>query len=185
LSLIPIASETEGHTIRSMVKLHILDKMQNFLYDFWLSRYNLNAESKFIEYRNRVNFVNKEFSTATKRGYESDRGFVYLKYGIPYSRLERHDNPKAFPYEIWHYYTLPDNQKDIRFVFYTRVETSNDYELVHSTARGELANQGWKTILLRGDTPSITESQYDQNRNKINTSSIWGSSLEDDYNMPR
>ena len=66
-SMMPIASEIEQKTILSLSRMKKVEEMQNFLYDFWFSRYGLKAEPEFNRYREMVVFVNDEFSTQTKK----------------------------------------------------------------------------------------------------------------------
>ncbi len=47
-------------------------------------------------------------------------------------------NPNSYPYEIWEYYHLADGEVDKKFVFYDRELVGNNYELLHSDARGEI-----------------------------------------------
>ncbi len=68
------------------------------------------------EYFRRVNYANTYFSTMTQDGWATDRGRIFIKFGVP-DDIERHpfeiDSP---PYEIWQYYNL---RKTFLFVDYT------------------------------------------------------------------
>ena len=80
-----------------------------------------------------------------RKGYETDRGRIYLKYGPPNTITDRPNEPSAYPYQIWHCYALQRfNKKDS---FLSSDLVSNDYVILHSTLQGEYFNNNWKTDL--------------------------------------
>jgi len=184
-ALRPISSENESSTIGFLTKQNKIERMQDFLYEFWYSRYQLDAEAKFIEYQSRIDFTIKKFSTQMERGYDTDRGYVYLKYGVPNSRNENINNSYAYINEIWQYYKLDDGQSNIKFVFFADDASNNDFFLVHSTARGEINNDGWmSTVNNRIRTLSHKEwDKIDNNhyKNEIKTSEAWGSNVDKEW----
>jgi GWxTD domain-containing protein len=93
--------------------------LQQFFFNFWVQRNQANPEGAWKNYFNLVLGVEKEFGSIYKKGYETDRGRVYLQYGSPNQRNVETLNPWTFPYEIWHYYTA-NQQSNLKFVFYTR-----------------------------------------------------------------
>jgi len=50
---------------------------------------------------------------------KTDRGRVYLKYGPPNIISRKLYEPSSYPYEIWHYYVLGDNQRNKNSFFIT------------------------------------------------------------------
>ncbi len=75
-----------------------------------------------------------------KEGWKTDRGRVYIMYGEP-NEIERYPNQtQTRPYEIWSYYDL---EGGVRFVF-GDITGFADYQLLHSTKRGELRDQYWE-----------------------------------------
>ena len=94
------------------------------------------------EYLQRIAAADQLFSAFKKGGWRTDRGRVFVLYGKP-DEFERHPSNAAKPYEIWHYYRI---ENGVQFVF---VEKSGfgDYELVHSTKRGELEDPGWMRFI--------------------------------------
>ncbi len=79
----PIANEVERRDIYSLIKKPGIEEKQRFLYLFWTRREALNAESAWLEYRDRIEYVNKNFSWPRTKGVQTDRGRVYLQYGPP------------------------------------------------------------------------------------------------------
>ncbi len=173
----PISSEAERYYAKSQLKTSDLESLQKFFLNFWLERDKLQPEAAWNDYHQRVKQANKNFKTVSLEGYQSDRGRVYLQYGQPNVIAESHNEPAAYPFEIWHYYNL-GNQTDIRFVFYTKEIATNDFRLVHSTGKGELRNYRWQTFVYARtwDPSSIDDAIIPE---------TWGSNATDYYLRPR
>jgi len=127
--------------------------MQNFFYDFWARRNPENAEQGWLDYYEMVKKVNAEFKVSNKKGYETDRGRVYLQYGPPETMQREYRETATYPYEIWHYYTIA-NQTNRKFVFYNRDLVTNDFTLLHSDAQGEVYDAQWQQVLRKRDIQS-------------------------------
>lgn len=142
----PISSYSESAFAYNLARTKDLETMQQYFYNFWLHRDPANPELAWKNYYIEMCRADANFKTRIKRGYETDRGRVYLQYGPPNSISKSYDEPSVFPYEIWHYYTI-NGQRDKRFVFFSRDLSTNDFELIHSDVIGELANPRWHLIL--------------------------------------
>jgi|TARA_B110000046_G_scaffold52468_1_gene58654 GWxTD domain-containing protein len=151
--------------------------LKQFLYNFWKVRNSLDPDSDWGKYQFEVEKVNSTFGTSIKRGYQTDRGRTYLKYGPPNSRMEVPSEPNSYPYEIWQYNRI-GNQSNGRFVFYDSDLITNDFELLHSTVFGELQNYRWEMILQKRNTNQNDLDQTDPG-NSI------GSRASDYFNQPR
>ena len=158
-SLEPISSEAERDYMFNLTKSGDYLMMKRFFYNFWLTRNFASPEDAWMQYHYEVRKVNASYETQTKRGYATDRGRVYLKYGPPNHMRESYNEPGAYPYEIWHYYTL-GKQRDKRFVFATKDMVTNDFVLIHSDAIGELSNYRWQLEIYKRayDATSIDET---------------------------
>ena len=143
--LYPISSNNEQLSAEAQVKLSEQQSMQQYILFFWLNRDRLNPEAAWNEYKALVDVVNANYKTFNKKGYESDRGRVYLQYGPP-NTIANGDEPATLPYEIWHYYTL-NTQRNRKFVFLNRNRASNDFVLIHSDANGEINQPRWPEML--------------------------------------
>ncbi len=84
---------------------------------------------------------------------------MYLEYGTPNEIVDRafeaskglnDEGWGSVPYQIWHYYKL-NNQANKKFVFYNPNIASNDYELIHSDALGEINDPNWYQRLSRSN----------------------------------
>lgn len=174
----PIASEFEKQFIFKQIESSDLKTLQQFFLNFWRTRDNLYPADAWMDYLEEVKIVDKAYSTQVKRGYETDRGRVHLKYGPPNIITESYNEPSAYPYEIWHYYKLGDYQRNKRFVFYTYNLVTNDFSLLHSDAIGELSNYRWKVELHRRDyDPASIDA--------TGPPDAWGNKAEDYYRNPR
>lgn len=177
----PRCSETERDYSNNLVLTDDLKTMQQFFLNFWTSRAPLNPKAAWDEYYAQVKRVNASFSTRTKKGYMSDRGYVYLKYGTPDKINEEPYEPGAFPYEIWHYYEVA-NQRNKHFVFMSRDMVTNDYALIHSDVVGEVSNYRWQLeIYSRFYGPDYTGDIIDQ----TTVPDAWGTHAGELYNNPR
>lgn len=134
-----IASDNEK---KQYGALDSLNAKREFLFNFWKLRDSdpQTVRNEFKDdYMERAAYVEKYFGTKLKDGYRSDRGRVYLLYGEPDQR-DRFPNERFYkPYEIWTYNSI---EGGVEFVFADMTGFSN-YELVHSTKRGELRDDNW------------------------------------------
>jgi GWxTD domain-containing protein len=84
------------------------------LYKFW-KKYDPTPSTQYNElmneYYTRVDYTSKNFSSiGNKKGFDSDRGKIYIQFGKP-KRIERNSNNEGKVVETWYY----DQQK--RFIF--------------------------------------------------------------------
>lgn len=135
-----------------------LKAMQNFFYSFWLKRSYTDPEGAWITYFEQVKMVNKLYGSQIKKGYETDRGRVYLQYGSPNSVVDQKHEPNSYPYEIWHYYKIM-NESNKKFIFYNPDLVGNDYQLLHSDVKGEIYTKNWEMVLNKRSTPIYNHDQ--------------------------
>lgn len=149
-SLWPIASKGEQTSIEANLGDADLRMMQQYFYTFWERRDPDNPEAAWEKYKEQLALVEEEFGTRIKRGYQTDRGRIYLRYGPPNSMTKRHNDLDAYPYEIWHYYKL-GRFNNRRFVFWNRDLATNDFEMLHSDVPGYVKNNNWTDMLRAAD----------------------------------
>ena len=115
---------------------------REFLYNFWKARDENPSDDQnafYVNYLKRIEAANARFSALGKQGWKTDRGRIYLVYGEP-SEIERYPNQtETKPYEIWRYESI---EGGVIFVF-GDVTGFNDYQLLHSTKRGEMRDDYW------------------------------------------
>lgn len=172
----PISNPNETSFIDNQLKTADLHLLQQYFYHFWEVRSD-NPEQKWIAYKIEVNKVNASFSTRIRRGFDTDRGRIYLQYGPPNSITESKNEPSSYPYEIWHYYKLK-NQSNRKFVFYNPDLVSNDFPLLHSDAFGEMNDPNWQNRL------KIRNLNSTQDGNSINNDRTWGDKSKQNFETP-
>lgn len=151
---------------RSFVS-HLTDATQQkgYILGFWQKRVsgNKTVEQLYRAHNNAIEYANKQFKANMLEGWETDRGRVLLKYGIP-NNVERFPSETGLvPYEVWRYDHLKA-QNSVVFVFADLDLGTGSYTLIHSNKYGEQANPLWRKELAR-------------NRNAID-----GSGEGNDYN---
>lgn len=147
-SLLPIATQREWSYASNQLKTWDLKQMKQFFYGFWYNRNPIEPERAWLTYLEGVERVNGMYSTINVKGFATDRGRVFLKYGIPnYMENSVHEN-YTLPYQTWTYYKI-NKQTNKVFIFAENALGTNDYELIHSTARGEKFNANWKNWIYR------------------------------------
>jgi GWxTD domain-containing protein len=176
-SMRPTSDMLERSIIDKQIQSATTDELQQFMYNFWVKRDEEFPQLAWDRYYDQVLIVNADFSTHVKKGYETDRGRVYLQYGKPNNHVKVTSEPNAYPYEIWHYYHI-GNLNNKRFVFYNRDLSTNDYELLHSDMTGEKYNRQWD-LDLHSRTSSKMNSELENSVDK------YGSRALDYYNNPR
>ena len=172
-SLYPISTDMEKTFINDQLKAMDIRTMQQYFFNFWLQRNTINPESNWLAYQKEVEKVNSNFSTKVRRGYDTDRGRVYLQYGAPNEIVDKPFDAGAslkdgsygsVPYQIWQYYKL-NKQSNRKFVFANPDLALSDYSLIHSDAIGEFNNPNWTRKLSRNnDVNQEEDSQYSKGK---------------------
>jgi GWxTD domain-containing protein len=169
----PIANSNERNFINYQLKKAEPEQAKQFFYDFWLKRYSAEAGNEWRIYKAQVDFVNKGYKTPIQKGYETDRGRIYLQYGTPNDIYVSKHEPSAYPYEIWHYYEIED-QRDRKFVFYNPSLVGESYELLHSDVIGELKTPNWERYLSKRNNTLY-------NFDIMNSDDQWGSRAREEF----
>ena len=173
LSMYPKATYSERSFINHVKKNTDVDVMQKFLLRFWSDRDVFEPEKAFNAYIEEVKKVNTMYGNSIRKGYDTDRGRVYLQYGAP-NHVERNVfSPGTKPYEIWQYYELA-GQRDKRFVFASNDPATKDYELIHSNMLGEINDPKWQYRLYNAPTQDNSE-EYQE---------MWGAPLQRAFDNP-
>jgi GWxTD domain-containing protein len=158
----PISTQQEISYVNQGLRKNTLNvlMMKKFLYNFWKQRNPNDPEGEWLKYWADVEKVNAAYSTNHKKGYDTDRGRVYLQYGAPNTISPSYFEPNTYPYEIWHYYVLQDrklnaDQNNRKFVFANTEGGTSEFDLIHSDARNEITNQRWHHDLHSRSSQSI------------------------------
>ena len=119
---------------------------EKIFYGFWVLRNPLEPELEWDKYYNGVKKANELFTANKIKGFATDRGRIYLKYGsAEYIESSVHDS-NMLPYQIWNFNKI-EEQTNCVFIFVETALGTNDFELVHSNVRGEIYNPNWKNVV--------------------------------------
>ncbi len=173
----PISNVYENEIAERVIRDSNEYVMQQFVYSFWEKRNIADPFKDFKEYMERIRECDKLYATRIMRGYETDRGRVFIQYGKANSIAIDYNDPASYPYEIWHYYQAR-GQRNIKFIFYNTDLITNNFELLHSTAYGERSDYQWRLRLRRDEGfDSIDDGGKSQDD--------WGSQYNQLYEDPR
>ncbi len=128
-------------------KLDLAGK-RRFLEGFWKRRDpdpSTPENEARRDYQKRLEYANERFSYAGHEGWKTDRGRVLLRYGWPDQVDREPGGISARPFEVWTYEHV---QGGVIFVFVDRRD-NGEFELIHSTARGELRDYNWQRYIPR------------------------------------
>ena len=145
-SLRPIAMDLERRMIDDRLKDRDLPLMKRFFYTFWVNRDGYDPERAWKKYHEQVVIANRMYGCRNLRGYESDQGITFLKYGLASTVVDGSNDNKQLPYLIWHYYKA-GRYSDKRFVFWQQNVGIGCWELMHSEIPGEIKNPRWQSTL--------------------------------------
>ncbi|MCC7050472.1 MAG: GWxTD domain-containing protein, partial [Bacteroidia bacterium] len=173
----PIANQLEENFITKETNKADTETLQRFFLSFWKKRNIVSPEGAWLVYKDKVNYVNSIYKTSIKKGYATDRGRVYLKYGAPDQMVRMDNEPSSYPYEIWQYYHMAQ-RNNRKFVFYNPDLVTNDYRLLHSDAIGEIRNDSWQVQLVKRNNAI---NNLDTERPEDH----YGSKVQDMYSNPR
>lgn len=176
-SVAPISSQIELNFAKNQLSAKDPELMKQYFYNFWLTRNSTKPEEEWKKYKELVKITNQLFATSIKKGFETDRGRIYLKYGKPNTLSEIKNETSSYPYEIWHYYGI-EGRSNIKFIFYNPDIASNDYPLLHSTLPGELYNASWKVELHK-------RTNQPRDINETNPREYMYDRTDENFDLPR
>ncbi len=145
-----IVYEPKKSLMNFMIKEAPLRAQRKFLLDFWNENAPSSPELSYHKYMQVAKVIDLEYKNNVGYGFETDRGYMFLRYGKPNNVLSIDTEPDSYPYEIWYYnYLQETNQTNVRFIFYNKSLVHNDYAILHSTCIGERQNPAWEVELYR------------------------------------
>ena len=176
--LFPISTDAERNYQKSLLAERDVKKMKQYFYTFWVQRNDYDPQTEWENYHQRVKEVNYAYNSSLRPGYMTDRGRVSLVYGKPDLVEQRKFESGTFPYEMWRYDQLRSrylevvNQTNRIFIFAETSLSTNEYELIHSTAMGELYDRRWQYTISDG-----TQRTGNLDRNSTKYNDGWGSKI--------
>lgn len=151
LSLIPISKPSQTKLIIAEYRQKDSQRKRRLIQAYWKETAGSKMYETWLQYQRSVQKVEDAYSTNYQRGYETDRGRVYLQYGEPSRSVQRENSASEYPYEIWEYNKIGvfSNKK---FIFYNTDLVNNNFKLLHSDMVGELKNPRWSYELAKRNT---------------------------------
>ncbi len=183
-SLSPISNIYENWSINNSLSSESRPaSLKSFLYTFWEERNPEDPGKAWNDYQKLLVAVDEEFGSTLKKGYETDRGRVYLEYGPPNGRFDKQISG-AQPFEIWHYYQAKQFRNK-RFVFMDNDKVLNDYELIQCDIPGEVRNANWLDMLITGIQTNRVNRNADDIFNRSSAADGARDVIKDLYLNPR
>lgn len=148
-AMYPLMSSLDRSVLNDLFRKQKLEEKRLFLFGYWSEKSD-TARASLDAYLQLAGYVDQLFYSGFGRGFETDRGYIYLKYGRPDEVIAEDKDNGAFPYEIWKYAKIGSTgQTNVKFLFYNPDLAGSDFRLLHSTARGERENKRWEIELYR------------------------------------
>lgn len=97
-----------------------------------------------LEIQKRFNHAKNKFGGNGVNGWETDRGRICIKYGIPHQINQFNNEANTAPYEIWIY----NENRTYEFIF-GDIRSNGRYVLLHSNKEGEIYNEYWRDQIQR------------------------------------
>lgn len=125
-----IALIAEQKEIKQLEEAETLDERKAALKAYWDSNDpfpETPLNELKAEFYRRIRVANENFGYLTRPGWETDRGRVLVRYGVPNQIEDFPFSLGSYPYQEWHYYTA------IRYRTFTFVDDNHDgdYRLVY------------------------------------------------------
>ncbi len=177
-AMLPILTASDSEAANMLLANKDVEKGRYFIWSYWANKAGIKGYSTYMKY---ANIVDVRFRSQVGYGFETDRGRIYLKYGMPSQIFKRENEPTAPPYEMWFYNSVEqDNQNNVKFVFYMPSLANNDYVLLHSNCRGEKNDPIWfyKLYSKRNDSnirnvrPDQVKDFYAKLKNSFNNNAV-------------
>ena len=138
-----ISTSSEQREIKA---LRGAEAKRTYLVQFWAGR-DTNPSTPVNEARRdfyeRLQYVSERYGSSFQNGYETDRGRVALKYGLP-SNVDQGQGGNM-KHEIWGYDNIL-GEGSATFVF-ADDQGFGDMRLIHSTVTGEVSLPDWQRRL--------------------------------------
>jgi GWxTD domain-containing protein len=154
--LLPVSDFAGTQAINNFLKKPDDLYMRYYIYNYFQNLNKRDPAKAWKEYTARIMEVNKLFKGSGQPGYETERGYMYLRYGAPTDVVTVQNESGVLPYEVWQYNVLTQkNGKDITnavFLFYKPNQMIADFRLLHCNVAGEQQNPAWRSYLYVNGT---------------------------------
>jgi GWxTD domain-containing protein len=155
----PLVGQMDGELMQLLINDRDPNSMGRYLSNYFAKEYPSAPFLGYTKFMRIARYADKLFNSGFRHGFETDRGRIFIRYGRPSDVIVVEDEVGAPPYEIWMYNEIPiNNQTNVKFLFFNPDLVNNGHILLHSTARGEINNAQWMTVLYR-NAPGVNRGR--------------------------
>jgi GWxTD domain-containing protein len=132
-----------------------LEGKRNFMRQFWARRDptpGTPANEQMTQFYARIDEANRRYregGSSSIPGWRTDRGRIFIRYGLPDEKLQRPESGPTAPYEVWKY----TRGRALKFVFMDLTRFGN-YALIYTNDRRETIRPDWESLL---GTEAVTD----------------------------
>ncbi len=163
-AIAPVVDQGDSELLNLLVSGNEVEAQKRYLYAYWSKKHPAFPQQGYDDYMKVARAIDKLYNSGFGYGFETDRGYVYMKYGQPVDIVSVDTEPTAPPYEIWIYNRIPQTgQPNVKFLFYNPSLSPGNYQLLHSNGRGELQNRNWKYELYKDSPNNRVGSDFNPN----------------------
>jgi GWxTD domain-containing protein len=125
-----------------------LEGKRNYMRQFWEKRDptpGTPANEGMVAFYRLFAEANRRFresGAGTTSGWRTDRGRIFLKYGVPEETLKRPVAGDTPPYEVWKY----SRPRQLKYIFLDETGLGN-YQLIYTNDRFETSRSNWQELL--------------------------------------
>ena len=160
-AITPVLPQQDIPVINLMLKNKNIEAQRMYLFNYWAKQSPNAPEIIYNKYMEVARAIDQTYKSGFRHGFQTDRGYIYLKYGRPDDIERRETENAAPPYEIWTYNSFPaTKQNNVKFIFYNPSLVGDGFILLHSDARGERNNPNWERDLYKNVPDQIKGTNY-------------------------
>ncbi len=153
-AIAPIVDQGDSELLNLLIAGNEVEAQKRFLYAFWSQKHPNFPQQGYDDFMEVARAVDNLYESGFGYGFETDRGYIYMRHGQPDDIVTVDSEPTAPPYEIWIYNRIQlTGQPNVKFLFYNPTLSPGNYQLLHSNGRGEIQNRNWKYELYK-DSPN-------------------------------
>lgn len=161
-ALSPTLPQSEVAILNILFDEENIEGQKFYLFNYWNNYNPVQPEVSFNQFWEIAKAVDVMYYSTIGRGFETDRGYIFLRYGRPNSVITVENEPSAPPYEIWFYDQLDlTGETNVKFLFYNPSLGGGNFELLHSTTRYERQNKQWEVVLYSDAVNDIEGNSID------------------------
>lgn len=158
-ALTPVAEAAEQGALNGLTLNDNLEELQRFFYNFWYSRNPQNPEAEWKAYADKLNYASRKYGYGALKGYQTDRGQLYLKFGPPNREIRASNERGTKPYEVWFYAEL-DKFTNLNILFVQLGSLTNERIMTHSSNPSFFFNPYWASQLFTEPSEQFNKNSH-------------------------